>query len=266
MAPKKQRRLTDGSEGSSSTKKKKGGDDAVATEVEVALRKAKPWATAVLARFDKMMEEHGSIDRMMTQLYLPPNKLQGLADNIEHAFEPDECTVYSSDLALGKKVLRPWMLGWLPELGNKGLAVQEDMRALVSLMVVNGCLTNADVLPGVEKLVVAAVPPEFVEVAKPFASIKVHGYGIGLGQVAMVKGWSRANAIWFVTTSVLELGLLDEMKMDGPVYHSFCSVYCIVHDYGTLEKQIFANREAAEKQLQTAIPFVLRTWNISATS
>jgi hypothetical protein len=45
-------------------------------------------------------------------------------------------------------------------MGSKGLIVQEDMRQLLGLMICRGCMTNADTLPGVEKLVITDLADE----------------------------------------------------------------------------------------------------------
>lgn len=224
-------------------KEKDAGAAALVADAAAAIKGAKPYVMQVMQHLDEVLNTHGSIDSYLTSKYNTPESLTHLLESINEAFPPMEGHDYSQDLQPGRKLLRPYMVSWLPDLGNKGVCVTDDIKALVGLVAARGFLSDAENLPGVEKLVVAAIPEEYADSVQPFQNLCVPGFELGLSSVALVKGWSRTNALWFVTTTIIENGLLDELKLDDFVYNSFRTVHGICHPYDSLERQVFASRE-----------------------
>ena len=87
------------------------------------------------------------------------------ADKVEAAFPPTDSVQYSADLhSNGPALLRPWMLGWKKELGQKGFNTEDDIKNLMTLILLQGMKTDAARLMGVECLAVEAAELEGYEI------------------------------------------------------------------------------------------------------
>lgn len=210
------------------------------------MKKAAPFVKSLLQDFDTQMQSHDSVDAFLTHSYGTNDALSEIIAKFEEAFPKDPDATYAKTMASGAKCFRFWMFGWQPACGNAGFVHIEDMKALITLMICNGCKTNADVLPGVEKLVACELRKEwFKDFDSTYNKVVVPKYSIEACSIGQVKGWKRCCAAWYISTSAIRLGLVDEIKQQNVFLHqSLKTAYSIVHTYENTEKQIFANREA----------------------
>ncbi len=123
------------------------------------------------------------------------------------------------------------------------------MRVLISLMLVNGVTTDADSMPGEEKLVVVPIQEEqFKDYEKTYVTCSHIKYRVGACQLGQVKGWKRTCCAWWIMHSIIKLELVEEIrKTNHPLYDTLKAAHCIVPEYANnVEKQVFSNREADE--------------------
>jgi hypothetical protein len=251
MAPKKTAKRTANNDGGGATPKKQKalGNEQLQVEAQDALKKAPPFVKALLHDFDLQMKSFDSVDDFLSQTYGNLDDLQEVIGKFEAAFPRSPNVEYSKTMDCGAKCFRFWMFGWMPACGNAGFVHVDDMKALVTLMLCNGFKTNADVLPGVEKLVACELRKEwFKDFDQTYITANVGRYSIGACSIGQVKGWKRCCAAWYIATSVIRLGLVDDITKSDFLFESLKTSYAIVHHYENTEKQIFANREALNRK------------------
>ena len=108
-----------------------------------ALRECKtapPELGPIAARFDHVIAEHGSLDRYLEMAW--GGRRLEFCLLLDRNFPPLPDLNYDLTPAVGKVTLRPWQLGWDVRLGNKGLLIAEDSKTLVSLIVLQGSITQ----------------------------------------------------------------------------------------------------------------------------
>ena len=233
-----------------SSKKPKKDDTALSHELATAVHRCgaevlhKNYVKMLLDEYDRNVNAHGSLVHYLQNEYDTVEKRQQLAHDMSRAFPLLEGVPYAKDLRPGKKNLALWMCGWHPLLGNKGFMQSSETKILLQLIIIDAFNTDADNLPGVEKLVVAPVIQAYFKNEK-YETGKLTGHKslLGFGEVAYVKGWSRAVVALWVGAQILKNNLIDEVHDQAPkLFGSLQLIHGLVSDkYMSEEAQIKGN-------------------------
>ena len=108
-----------------------------------------------------------------------------------------------------------------------------------------GFLTDADLVPGVEKLTVELgqlCPDMYPPV--PFAD----GLASSIGYI---KGWARSVCLLFVLDSIVLLNLLDGAKSRDHFFRTLCVVHGIFTAYQSVADRVAASREMTLSSVMT---------------
>ncbi len=166
------------------------GADALDQQAAAAMKSAKPFVKLMLQDFDEQMALYKSIDKYLDETYPKEQDTKDLMHKMDDSFVPDPEVSYSTDMDPGKKRFRVWQYGYHKNCGNSGVVHVEDARNLLTLVLVNGFKTNADLLPGAEKIIATKLQPEwFDDFDKTYPMPKLRRQslpGLSLGQVT---GW-----------------------------------------------------------------------------
>eukprot|EP00969_Alexandrium_andersonii_P294144 13000669-Alexandrium_andersonii.AAC.1 len=84
------------------------------------------------------------------------------------------------------------------------------MRLLVGLITAKGFMSNADIMGGVEKIVIGPPNPAFYTTRQEYPHL--HPGMANCFEVHEDKGWSRANALLFVLGPIMSLDIVKEFK------------------------------------------------------
>ena len=204
----------------------------------------KAYYAQIMSFYEAMVAEHGSITDYLDKRLGDPGERVRFAEVADTTFPATPGTQYMSDFRVGKKILRPWQLGTHVHLGNKGMAFNDEFCWLVELILAKGFTTDADTLPGAERLTLqepnphyfADIPGGYVVPQHPD-----HPTLVGVGGVAYVKGWTRSVACVFVVTAIMELQIADQVAGE-PFFKTLCDIHGIVCDFADEEQRIFHNR------------------------
>lgn len=201
---------------------------------------------AVLAKFDTAIATHGSLDRYLHSIMPTDAHRADFAILIDEFFPPLPGVEYAAHLRTpGPVNLRPWQLGWDVQLGNKGIMVADDARVLVSLIALRGFRTDAERLPGVEKLSVEAASslhPRF-GAADGYSVVPHANLEAGVGSAGYTKGWFRSCCFLFVLATILEEDLIPNVMARPEIAESFQRVCAIVNVFDTVDQRVNATRE-----------------------
>lgn len=206
--------------------------------------------------FDKVVAEHGSLVAYLNNKYSTVDLRLSFALELDEAFPPEVGVKYAMNgqLAAGQAsatlFLRPWMLGWRADLGNKGLLIVEDCRALFQLVALRGFCTDP-LIPGTELLVVNEVNPVLVE--SPYEAPALQEGLVGCGAVAYTKGWTRAVVAVGVMDGIIALDMVEEVKQQGAankVWEKFRTMHAIVGEYKSEAERVLGNRGGSHRPLK----------------
>lgn len=171
-----------------------------------------PWMNKVLEKFDQHWKTHQDVVAIL-ESYFPsdPDQLpwgQWLATT----FPLDPKVDYIDDseeykTTPGRVYLRPYMLSWRRETGNKGWVTFENFRALLQMIMAKGFLTNPEA-PGVEMPVCSRHHPKLVscDMYQPDIEDEV----LPANSISMVKGWTRACAMHLLLKLCIEIEVFDQ--------------------------------------------------------
>ena len=130
------------------------------------------------------LQVHQLLDREYPSI---PDKLL-FAQWVDKTFPPQTRVKYATDFSVGTKCLRPWMLSWHVNSGNKGMVLHDTMEALIKLICVKSFLSNADVAAGVERLAIQPPNPVLYNGSTEYATC-VPGLLL-VNQADQQKGWA----------------------------------------------------------------------------
>lgn len=210
----------------------------------------KGWAVKILQHYqdtigdDKFHDIEAYIDATIGNTAVA--RMQFISE-FEQAAARDPNITYSGEVDRpGAKYLRLWMLSYSKDAGTKGLMLDEEASNLISLILRDGFITNADTMPGYEKLIVTGIDNITARPDTQHTTFPVDGYSLGMHSVGEIKGWSRISSALFIWVAGFELGLTKEMAADA----AWCSTFATVHAITpakclTTEEQIFHSREAS---------------------
>jgi hypothetical protein len=242
-----------------SGKKVKHEESALATKLFAKLENAggeiQSFVQKVLDHYDATVEKHASIvNHLMIKYGDTESRLQ-FAAKLEGAFPQMEDLEYATDFDSGKKILTLWMCGWHPLLGNKGFLQKIETRILLQLIMMDAYNTDADIIAGAEKIIIAKVCPAFFkneEYDTPKLSTRHKGI-LGVGAAAYIKGWTRSCTIVWLADALLELGLLHDMiDQNQKLWLSMRAIHALVSDkFATEESQINGHTELTMQNLMT---------------
>ena len=195
----------------------KDGDAGVPVSPDIkATFVVNPWLSKVLERFDAEWKQHQDIEELSWSKFLSDTfpaeaDVEYLSEN---GCEDTACRTY----------LRPFMLSWKREAGNKGYVMQESFRNLMQLILAKGFETSSDI-PGVE-LPVCSRHHEKLIAGTQMHMPTIEDDCLGANTISMIKGWSRTCAMHLVLKLCTELGILDQyLKYLGGKASGFSTIH-----------------------------------------
>ena len=214
-----------------------------AASVLASLKKLPDYADAVVSSLTSFLatpEGPQGLDDILDLSHPTAEDRQVFADRID-AFFPaigDNSACLDND---GPVILRPWMLGWKKELGTKGFNTHDDIKALVTLILLQGMKTDSTNLQGVERL--------SVEAATEFYGYDIlprTGSEVGIGGVQYIKGWSRSTAFLFVMSQLVreenKQCVIDLRDNYPAIFDSYCQQFAIVKKHSSVEERMTSSR------------------------
>ena len=144
----------------------------------------------------------------------------------------------------GVKNIALWQLRFHVEAGNKGLVIQEFMKNLVMLMLIQGPRANAKTQAGVEYLVIQPLVPCYF--AEPWQTDLIQVGTFECQSVAFTKGWTRSLAALYAAEPLMGLDLIDHYKNRlSSSYENFCNLKGMVSgEFANELDRINANRSS----------------------
>jgi hypothetical protein len=203
------------------------------------------WITDVLSRFDKEMVDHGGPVAYLDSVIGDPAKLLHYCNTLDTKF-PENLGVEYMDQAsfsvYGRKMVRPWMLAYHKQSGNKGFCYQEQLRNLIMLILVNGFETDPDSVRG-KHLLIAKPDPVFFKPGE-LKYVEVKSGLVGALGIHHVKSWTRSVALHVTMNLLIAEDTLDTFihASTATVCSSIASIQCNYLCYTDSVAQIDANR------------------------
>ena len=217
--------------------------DGASPMVKDAMKKHK-WVEQILAKFDEEIKVLHQLPDILQAKYGNDKMRREFAGQLDEAFPEVDGEEYVKKLSPGSHKARLYMFGWRTDMGQKGLQDNDDVRTLIALICLQGFKTNTDVHIGCEKIV--AQEPANLDTAVPCTALPFKKHELGLNSIAYVKGWTRCTAAIYIASCILELDLLDEIKMAHAVlFESLRSISVMVGEYESNVQRIMSNRGTA---------------------
>ena len=237
----------------------KDGDTAIQVPNDIkATFVVNPWLGKVLERFDAEWKQHQDIVLILEHFF--PNEQEELAwsNFLSQTFPAEsEVTYLSADEmdSACQVYLRPFMLSWKREAGNKGYVMQENFRNLIQLILAKGFETSSSIA-GVELPVCSEHHSKLIQHTAMHMPTIEDGC-LPANSISMIKGWSRACAMHLVLKLCCEVGILDPyMKYLGDRVKGFSTVYANFRPYKEDEDIVDINRGTVRPSFLKLIAFI----------
>lgn len=221
-------------------KKAETPEKALQESAAKALQQGQPYVQRVVAYVDEVFKTDTSLDEFLKRRLPDAGALGAAVRELEALFPEAPDVQYAKKLQPGPLLLRPWHLGWWPEMGCKGHLEIETSKCLVVLVAALGFKSNPDRDLGAEKVVVCPSDPHRCSAQPTYAMGKA---GLAAGSVALVKGWTRSVALWTFMVSVIDLGITKEELEAANTHDMYATIHATMLHFHTLEDVINANRE-----------------------
>ena len=240
----------------------KDGDTAIPVPNDIkATFVVNPWLGKVLERFDAEWKQHQDIVVILEHFF--PNEQEQLAwsNFLSETFPAESDVEYLSADEMEEACqvhLRPFMLSWKREAGNKGYVMQENFRNLIQLILAKGFETSSSIA-GVEMPVISKHHAKLIQGAAMHMPI-IEPDCAPANSISLIKGWSRACAMHLVLKLCCEVGILDQyMKYLGGKVNGFSTVYANFRPYREDEDIVDISRGTVRPSFLKLIAFI---WNI----
>ena len=236
-----------GSNGSTtaSSKKAKGKSsdelsDMVEKEKEVI--ETLPWWGEVISDVEKTLADFGGVSDFLNKTYPDSTARKEFAEKLAEAFPIPAGQKLSNDFTRGVKNFSLWQVCTHVQAGNKGMVISEYMKNLVSLVLIQGCKTDASTTPGVEYPVLQPLCLEYFDQKWDMEELQPGVFACQ--SLGFTKGWTRGCAFVFAASMILKHNLVDFYKDKLPrQYESFCMLKGLVpEEYKSEMDRIQANR------------------------
>ena len=217
-----------------------------------------PWLGKVLERFDAEWKQHQDIVTILEHFF--PNEQEQLAwsNFLSEKFPAEAKVTYLSedDMDDASQVyLRPFMLSWKREAGNKGYVMQENFRNLIQLILAKGFETSSSIA-GVELPVCSKHHSKLIQ-GTAMHMPTIEDDCLPANSISMIKGWSRACAMHLVLKLCCEVGILDMYtKYLGDKVNGFSTVYANFRPYKEDEDIVDINRGTVRPGFLKLIVFI----------
>ena len=228
-----------------STKKSKGKspdelNDMVEKEKEVI--ETLPWWGQVISDIDNTLTDFGGVSDFLQKTYPDSTARKEFSAKLAEAFPIPAGEKISKDFSSGVKNFTLWQVCTHVQAGNKGMVISEYMKNLVSLVLLQGCKTDASTTPGVEYPVLQPLCLEYFEEKWEMETLQPGVFACQ--SVGFTKGWTRGCAFVFAASLILKHNLVDFYKEKLPrQYASFCMLKGLVpEEYKSEMDRIQANR------------------------
>lgn len=188
-----------------SSKKSKGKssdelNDMVEKEKEVI--ETLPWWGQVISDIDNTLTDFGGVSDFLQKTYPDSTARKEFSAKLAEAFPIPAGEKISKDFSSGVKNFTLWQVCTHVQAGNKGMVISEYMKNLVSLVLLQGCKTDASTTPGVEYPVLQPLCLEYFEEKWEMETLQPGVFACQ--SVGFTKGWTRGCAFVFFCQLDLE--------------------------------------------------------------
>ena len=200
-----------------------------------------PFWDAVMNHVNTMFSNFGSVHEYFMKTYPTLDDRKKLTQKLMEHFPAAE-SLSLPEWTPGVKNIALWQLCFHVEAGNKGLVIQDFMKNLVMLMLIQGPRTNAQTQAGVEYLVIQPLVPCYF--SEPWQTDLVEVGTFECQSIAFTKGWTRSLAALYAAELLIEFDLIDHYKNHlSSSYENFCNLKGMVTgEYANELDRINANR------------------------
>lgn len=247
MAPK---RVSNGANQASKRAKTgpKAGDElADMVEKEREVIASLPWWGDVMEDMDSIFAEYGGVSEFLCKRYPTADDRKEFSEQLIQNFYPPDETPLDKDFGVGIKNFHLFQICWHVQAGNKGLVIAEFMKNLVSLVLLQGCKTDATLVAGAEFPVLQPLCLEFFEAKWETSKLQPQLLECFESQsIGFTKGWTRGCAFVFAAFLLIKHDLVEFYRSKLPKqYFNFCLLKGMVSgDFTTEADRIQANRGA----------------------
>lgn len=256
-----------------SSKRTKGAKGKSSDELNEMVEKEReaieslPWWGSVMDDVDKIMADFGSVSEFLMKTYPDVGARKDFSEKLAMAFPTPTGQKLSKDFDGGIKNFSLWQVCYHVQAGNKGLVISEYMKNLVSLVLLQGCKTDASTMPGVEYPVTQELCLEYFEEKWELEQLQPAGAdSYPCQSIAFTKGWTRGCAFVFAGFLIMKHNLVDFYKDKLPrQYASFCMLKGLAPEtYKSEGDRIQANRGYLVERLVTYTLTLLVDWILTS--
>jgi hypothetical protein len=200
------------------------------------------WLERLWAWKTSELEAHGDPAAVLEH-HMPTtaHKLEW-ATRLDDKFPANPKETYINSWEAGIQAVRPWMLSWHPQSGNRGFIYQENLQNLMVLMIANGFESDCS-RPGVSVPVITQPNRAYFTEAE-FNFPSLHDDMAPVGGVHHIKNYMRAVTMHFTLYGMFSIGVLDMFIAANvtTVNESFATIYANYVVYDNAAKELDVSR------------------------